>query len=69
MLDYRRAALLRLAQQGDPERALRAVQALERMDDGSYGYCLACGLKIPEAWLEARPERRHCAACEAAAAA
>jgi RNA polymerase-binding transcription factor DksA len=69
MVDHRKTALIRLVQGSDPVRALRAIEALERMDMGAYGYCTACGMKIPEASLEARPERRHCSACETAAAA
>ena len=29
--------------------------ALARLDDGTYGICVACGLPIPAARLEARP--------------
>ncbi|MHC4971695.1 MAG: TraR/DksA family transcriptional regulator [Planctomycetota bacterium] len=67
--DHRQAALQRLVQANDPVRAIRAVEALERMEAGVYGYCVACGMKIPEARLEEKPERRHCTACEGAVAA
>jgi RNA polymerase-binding transcription factor DksA len=67
--DYRKAALERLAQESDPLRRMRAIEALERLEAGFYGYCVACGMKIPEARLEERPERRHCTACEGAVAA
>lgn len=69
--EHRRAALKRLASEckkHDPERAIRAVEALERIEDGFYGYCITCGMKIPEASLESRPERRHCSGCGAEAA-
>jgi RNA polymerase-binding transcription factor DksA len=69
MPDHRQAALQRLVQANDPVRAIRAVEALERMEAGVYGYCVACGMKIPEARLEEKPERRHCTACEGAVAA
>jgi len=69
MLDHRKATLHRLAQERDPVRSTLAIEALARLESGAYGYCTACGMKIPEAYLEARPERRHCTACEAAAAA
>lgn len=69
MPEYRKAALERLANGGDPTRASLAVEALERIEAGVYGYCVACGMKIPEARLEERPERRHCTACEGAVAA
>ena len=29
--------------------------ALARLDDGTYGICIVCGLSIPAARLEARP--------------
>jgi RNA polymerase-binding transcription factor DksA len=64
---HRRAALQRLAsscREHDPVRAIRAIEALRRMEDGDYGYCIACGMKIPEANLESRPERGHCSGCE-----
>ena len=65
---HRQSALRRLAsssREHDAERATRAAEALQRMEDGDYGYCIACGMKIPEASLESRPERRHCSGCEA----
>lgn len=69
MAEYRREALLRLAQDSDPVRMTRAIEALERLQTGAYGYCVACGIKMPEASLEARPERRRCSSCAAVAAA
>jgi RNA polymerase-binding transcription factor DksA len=69
MPEYRQAALQRVVQGSDSLRALRAVEALERIEAGVYGYCVACGMKIPEARLEERPERRHCTVCEGAVAA
>jgi RNA polymerase-binding transcription factor DksA len=37
--------------------------ALDRLDDGSYGTCDACGTQIPVAELELEPTRAACAAC------
>ncbi|MDQ3991302.1 MAG: TraR/DksA C4-type zinc finger protein, partial [Actinomycetota bacterium] len=34
--------------------------ALERVKDGTYGVCVACGGQIGEARLKARPATRHC---------
>lgn len=34
--------------------------ALQRLDDGSYGICAACGEPIPEGRLEIRPWTRYC---------
>ncbi len=41
------------------DRALIA-QALERIDNGSYGRCVDCGKAIPDERLEARPEVARC---------
>jgi len=68
---HRKSVLRRLAsycQEHDPKRALRAREALQRMECGDFGYCIACGMKIPEASLESRPERRHCLRCGTGAA-
>jgi RNA polymerase-binding transcription factor DksA len=35
-------------------------RALERLDDGSYGTCQACGAAIPDEVLEERPTARFC---------
>ncbi len=35
-------------------------EALRRIDDGSYGYCLDCGKPIGEARLKAVPWTRYC---------
>jgi DnaK suppressor protein len=35
-------------------------RALERLDDGSYGTCEACGRQIDDVRLAARPEARLC---------
>jgi DnaK suppressor protein len=35
-------------------------QALERLEKGTYGVCEACGEKIEDVRLEARPEARLC---------
>jgi RNA polymerase-binding protein DksA len=37
--------------------------ALQRIDDGRYGECAACGEPISEARLSARPEASHCIKC------
>jgi DnaK suppressor protein len=38
--------------------------ALERMDEGSYGVCESCGLEIAEERLEAMPFSRLCRDCQ-----
>jgi RNA polymerase-binding transcription factor len=40
-------------------------QALERLDAGTYGYCVACGESIPEERLQAVPWAALCVPCSA----
>lgn len=42
------------------ERLAEIDAALKRLDDGSYGYCLACGNPVPPGRLEARPWTLYC---------
>jgi DnaK suppressor protein len=46
-------------------RRAQIVDALERMDAGSYGRCARCGQEIPYGRLLVFPEARHCATCGA----
>ncbi len=39
------------------------VDALRRIEDGTYGTCAACGGPIPYARLQVFPETRACQAC------
>ena len=41
-------------------------QALSRLDEGAYGYCLECGKEIPERRLRALPFAIRCKDCEEA---
>jgi DnaK suppressor protein len=46
-------------------RQLRLVEeALDRLDAGDYGICLACDEPIPEKRLRALPWARYCVACQ-----
>src|SRR5262245_47345473 len=46
------------------EESLTAIEdALERMDEGTYGDCDSCGAKIPKARLEALPFVSLCVKC------
>ncbi len=38
--------------------------ALERLDEGTYGICASCGMEIAEARLEAMPFTRLCRDCQ-----
>lgn len=40
-----------------------ATDAISRMDDGTYGYCQACSVLIPDERLEASPLARYCIDC------
>ena len=64
MLDYARASLSRMLAGDDPQLQARARQAMRRMREGRYGYCLACGMQMPTREIDLRPERRHCARCQ-----
>lgn len=47
-------------------KKLRAIEnALKRISEGKYGYCLQCGKKIPEGRLRAIPEAVLCVDCKA----
>ena len=48
------------------ERLERVERALEKLDEGSYGTCDACGAPIPPARLEAMPDSVLCVTCAAA---
>lgn len=39
------------------------VDAVQRLDDGTFGQCEACGKPIAEARLEAMPYARNCVSC------
>lgn len=41
----------------------RIREALQRLDDGTYGSCVRCGKEIPLTRLRALPFVRHCLAC------
>ena len=56
----REEALVEAAQ----ARKEEAVEALARLDAGTYGTCVDCGATIPAARLEFRPEAARCLACQ-----
>jgi DnaK suppressor protein len=46
------------------EGTLEAIElALERIEDGTYGQCDECGVKIPKARLNAIPHAPTCVKC------
>ncbi len=40
------------------------MEALGRIEHGTYGRCADCGAAIPEGRLDARPEASRCVACQ-----
>lgn len=47
----------------DGQRA-EVEAALARLDDGTYGRCVACGTTLPDERLDARPEAARCVTCQ-----
>jgi RNA polymerase-binding transcription factor DksA len=46
------------------EGTLEAIEmALERIEDGTFGECEECGVKVPKARLNAIPYARTCVKC------
>lgn len=50
----------------DRERVLihKIKEAIQRIDEGDYGICVACGNEISEKRLIARPVATHCIDCK-----
>jgi DnaK suppressor protein len=44
----------------------RIVQALEKIDDGTYGICIDCSGEISERRLSSYPNAERCLACQEA---
>jgi DnaK suppressor protein len=40
------------------------VEALARLDSGTYGTCVDCGDHVPDGRLEAKPEAARCVRCQ-----
>jgi RNA polymerase-binding transcription factor len=40
------------------------LEALRRIELGTYGTCVDCGAPVPEGRLEARPEAARCVKCQ-----
>ncbi len=48
------------------QNRLRSIdEALARVADGSYGYCLECGIKLNPSRLEINPAASRCLVCQA----
>ena len=56
----------KLALEQTLEKRLKEVQeALDRLEQGTYGICQKCGKEIEKERLQAYPEARYCASCAA----
>jgi len=65
--DQRRQALMQLASSDygmAPMRAVEAMEALRRMDNGTYGTCIDCNVRIAAARLDVKPESIRCVECQ-----
>jgi len=52
-------------QSDENRRVLQLVnEALERMQEGTYGQCVACEEEVQQKRLEAVPWARHCIECQ-----
>lgn len=59
----RTMAILEAAQR----QRTQVLDALGRIEGGSYGVCTECGHPVPEGRLDARPEAARCVTCQAKA--
>ncbi|HPD61422.1 MAG TPA: TraR/DksA C4-type zinc finger protein, partial [Thermodesulfobacteriota bacterium] len=48
----------------DREKLELIDEALERLDEGTYGICEECGAKIAEGRIKVMPFARYCVACQ-----
>ncbi|MBE0617623.1 MAG: TraR/DksA C4-type zinc finger protein [Proteobacteria bacterium] len=58
------AALLAQLDSRDRERVMALDDALQRLDEGTYGACRRCGERIAEERLEALPLTQLCVECQ-----
>jgi len=61
--DREREFRLRLSERGR-EKLKEIEEALERIEDGSFGLCDRCGCKIPKGRLKVMPFSTTCVACK-----
>ena len=45
-------------------RRVLVLDALVRLENGSYGVCVDCGKPVPEGRLEVKPEAARCLTCQ-----
>ncbi len=67
--DVSQAAVLAEVDRAEAERDIAELAMIEaaerRLADGTYGYCLDCGIAIPLSRLRANPVATRCTPCQA----
>jgi RNA polymerase-binding transcription factor DksA len=66
--DVSQAAVLAEVDRAEAERDMAELALIEaaerRLADGTYGYCLDCGIAIPVSRLRANPVATRCTQCQ-----
>lgn len=61
--DRAAAARLDALSERDARELLQIYQSLERLDDGTFGYCAVCHAPIENERLRAMPQTDRCSGC------
>ncbi len=61
-----RQAMAEAQERQRAQELVRIEQALRRLADGEFGYCMACGEEIAEGRLNVDPAATHCITCAGA---
>jgi DnaK suppressor protein len=48
----------------EKKKLLQLDDAIDRMEEGSYGNCEECGVKIPKGRLKVMPFAKYCVECQ-----
>jgi DnaK suppressor protein len=48
----------------EKKKLLQIDDAIDRIEDGSYGLCEECGVKIPKGRLKVMPFAKYCVECQ-----
>ena len=56
-------AMAKASERARSRERLRVDAALQRIEDGEYGFCIECGSEIPFERLRIDPAASHCVAC------